>query len=268
MNSLSPLQHHAGRVKSRMGGFFPGDRVVFRGHDLHVDLKDMQWMELYVFGITGRRFTPEQLRLMHALWVNTSYPDARIWNNRVAALAGSARSTGNLGVAAALAVSEAHIYGRGNEVQAVGFFIDTRRKLDAGVPLADCIREEMRVHGRIAGYGRPLINGDERIAPTMALASSLGLADGPHLQLAHTVERFLLDSGRSLRMNYGCLVSAFGADLGLSPLEFYSFMFPSFLGGMQPCYLEARERPEGTLLPLSCEHIAYEGRPKRAWPAR
>jgi hypothetical protein len=262
------LQRHRGRVKSRMGGLFPGQRVVFRGHDLHAELKDMEWMELYVFGITGRRFTPGQLRLMHALWVNTSYPDARIWNNRVAALAGSARSTGNLGVAAALAVSEAHIYGRGNEVQAISFFIDTRTKLDAGVPLADCMREEMRLHSRIAGYGRPLINGDERIAPTMALARSLGLADGPHLQLAHTVERFLLDSGRNLKMNYGCLVCAFGADLGMSPHEFYSFMFPSFLGGMQPCFIEARERPAGTLLPLACADIAYEGPAKRSWPER
>ena len=93
-SSASSLADHVGRLKTRMGAFFPGERVVYRGHDLHVDLKDMDWIELYVFGITGRRFSPEQLRLMHALWVNTSYPDSRIWNNRVAALAGSAHSRG------------------------------------------------------------------------------------------------------------------------------------------------------------------------------
>lgn len=268
MSGPDSLQAGVGRLKSRMGAFFPGERAVFRGHDLHADLKDMDWIELYLLGITGRRFSPAQIRLVHALWVNTSYPDARIWNNRVAALAGTARSTGNLGVAAALAVSEAHIYGRGNEIQAITFFIDTCRKLAAGSSLAACVAEEMARHRRIAGYGRPLVNADERIAPTMALARELGLHDGAHLRLAYQVEQFLLDSGRPLRMNYGCLVSALGADLGLTPREFYLLMFPSFLAGIPPCYLEASERPAGALLPLPCTHIAYEGKAKRAWARR
>lgn len=265
MNGPKFLQQHVGRLKSRMGAFFPGERTIFRGCDLHADLKDIEWLDLYVFGITGRRHSPEQLRLMNALWVYTSYPDPRLWNNRVAALAGSARSTGNLGVAAALAVSEAHIYGRGNEVQAINFYIATHRQLAAGGALGDCVRDEMAAHGRIAGYGRPLINADERIAPTMALAATLGLADGPHVRLAYAVERFLLDCGRNLRMNYGGLVSAYGADLGFSPVEFYHFMFPSFLAGMQPCFLEAAKRPEGALFPLSCNHVRYEGIPPRPW---
>jgi hypothetical protein len=260
------LQNNAGKLKTRMGAFFPGERVIFRGQDLHVDLKDMSWMELYLFGITGRRFSMDQVRLMNALWVFTSYPDPRLWNNRIAALAGSSRSTGNLGVSAALAVSEAHIYGRGNEVQAIHFYIETRKALADGGSLADCIRAEIASHGRVAGYGRPLINADERIAPTMALAGELGLAAGPHVQLAYDVERHLLDNGRNLRMNYGGLVSAFGADLGLSPQEFYSFMFPSFLAGMQPCFIESSQRPEGALFPLSCADVLYDGVPKRPWP--
>ncbi|MFC5303220.1 hypothetical protein [Azospira restricta] len=265
MNGPQSLQAAVGRLKTRMGAFFPGSHVIFRGHDLHAELKDMDWIELYVFGITGRRFTAEQLRLMHALWTTTSYPDARIWNNRIAALAGSARSTGNLGLAAALAVSEAHIYGRGNEVQAISFFLATRRALDAGGELADCLRREMATYGRIAGYGRPLVNADERIAPIMALAGTLGLADGPHLALAFAVEQHLLASGRNLRMNYGAVVSAFGADLGMSPREFYLFMFPSFLAGMPPCFIEAAGKMEGGLFPLPCSGIDYAGVPRRSW---
>ena len=98
------LRVYVGVLKSRMGTFVPGSHVIFRGKDLHADLKDMDWMALYVFGITGRRFSPEQLRLMHAIWSYTSYPDVRLWNNRVAALSGSSRSTGTLGVAAARAL--------------------------------------------------------------------------------------------------------------------------------------------------------------------
>lgn len=266
MSRLERLQENIGRLKSRVGGFLLGERAIFRGQDLHADLSNVDWIDLYVFGITGRRFSQECLRLMHALWVNTSYPDARIWNNRVAALAGSARSTGNLGISAALAVSEAHIYGRGNEVQAITFYIATKKSLDTGGSLHDCVAREIEIYRRVAGYGRPLVNTDERIAPTMALAKRLGLDEGPHVQLAFAVERFLLDSGRNLRMNYGALVSAFGADFGMSPTEFYLFMFPSFLAGMAPCYLDAAGRPEGSLFPVPCINVAYEGPVVRRWP--
>lgn len=265
MNGPEYLAQKAGKLQTTMGGFFPGSHVVFRSQTLHTDLKDMEWMALYLFGICGRHFTAAQLQLMNALWTYTSYPDARIWNNRVAALSGSARSTGNLGLAAALAVSEAHIYGRGNEVQAITFFIATQKRLAAGGDLADCLQEEIKSHRRIAGYGRPLVNADERIAPIMAKAAELGLDQGPHIQLAFAIERFLLDSGRNLRMNYGAVVSAFGADLGLAPEEFYLFMFPSFLAGMPPCFLEARHQTEGSLFPLRCADIAYEGPEPRKW---
>lgn len=268
MNGPEYLSKKAGRLNTRMGGFFPGSHVIFRGHDLHAELKDMGWLELYVFGICGRRFTAQQLRLMNALWTYTSYPDARIWNNRVAALAGSTRSTGNLGLSAALAISEAHIYGRGNEVQAISFFISTQERLQAGGNIAECLRDEMKIHQRIAGYGRPLINADERIAPIMSLAESLGFHNGKNILLAFSVEQFLLDSGRNLRLNYGGVVSAFGADLGMSPEEFCLFMYPSFLAGMPPCFLEAKQGVEGSLFPLRCSDVVYEGDAPRAWAPR
>ncbi len=267
MNGPELLQQSVGHLKSRMGKFFPGERTVFRGHDLHVELKDMDWIELYIFGITGRHFSPEQLRLMHAIWTHTSYPDARIWNNRVAALAGTTRSTGTLGTSAALAVSEASIYGGGILVRAIDFFIRTRKRLEIGGNLIDCIHEELNAHRGIAGYGRPLVNGDERIQPMLALAKSLELDQGPYMQLAFSIEETLLAGRWRMKMNYAALVSALGADIGLTPREFHLFMFPVFLAGMQPCFIEAAERPEGTLFPLACADILYQGAHKRRWQA-
>ena len=262
------LQEYAGRLRTRMGACFPGIRAVFRGQDLHADLKDMDWVELYVFGITGRRFSAEQLRMLHAIWVYTSYPDARIWNNRVAALAGSARSTGNLGIAAALAVSEASIYGRGIDVRVIRFLTRTHKTLQAGGNLAQCIHAEMETHRGIAGYGRPVVAADERIQPMMTLAKTLNLHNGPHVQLAHSVETFLLQGRWRWKMNYAALAAALAADLGLSPFEYYLYLFPAFLAGMQPCFIEATQCPEGTLFPLSSVHVVYEGRSKRSWHQR
>lgn len=259
------LQENVGVLKSRMGTFYPGSHVVFRGHDLHTDLKDMDWVELYVFGITNRRFSKEQLRLMHSIWTYTSYPDVRLWNNRVAALAGSSRSTGTLGMAAALAVSEASIYGGGILARAIDFFIRTRHLLDAGGDLSACIQNELETHRNIGGYGRPLINGDERIPHLLGLARDLGLDQGSHLRLAFAIEEKLLAGRWRMKMNYAALVAALGADMGLTQQEFYLFMFPVFLAGMPPGFVEASNRAEGTLYPIPCADIQHEGESRRAW---
>jgi len=259
------LQKNVGVLKSRMGTFYPGSHVIFRGHDLHMDLKDMDWLELYVFGITGRRFTREQLRLLHSVWTYTSYPDARLWNNRVAGLAGSSRSTGTLGLAAALAVSEASIYGRGSDMRAIDFLMRTRRQMDEGSDLDECIRQELELHRSISGYGRPLVNADERIEPLLTLARSLGLDQGPYLCLALAVEEKLLAGRWRMKMNYAGVVAPLVADIGFSPREYYLYLFPAFLGGMPPCFIEASDRPEGTLYPLACSDILYEGQSQRTW---
>lgn len=116
------LESCAGRLHTRVGACWPGQRAVFRGRDLHRDLRNSEWLELYLFGITGRHFTPQETKLLQGIWVITSYPDARIWNNRVAGLAGSTRSTPILGLAAALAVTEALVYGAGPSIRAMDFF--------------------------------------------------------------------------------------------------------------------------------------------------
>lgn len=266
MNGPDFLSAQLGVLKSRMGTFYPGSHVIYRGQNLHEDLKDLDWLALYVFGITGRRFGTAQLRLMNAIWTYTSYADVRLWNNRIAALAGSSRSTGTLGLAAALAVSEAAIYGGGILMRAIEFFIRSLHKLEQGEDLTACISQELAMHRSIGGYGRPLINGDERIQPLLKLAAELGLDKGPHLELALAVEIKLLHGRWRMKMNYAALVAALGADIGLSAREFYLFMFPVFLAGMPPGYIEAGERPEGSLYTIPCDHILYSGQSRRIWP--
>jgi len=265
MNGPQLLEQQVGRLATTMGAFFPGERAVFRGHDLHISLKDMNWLGLYLFGITGRRFTPQQVNVVQALWCYTSYPDARLWNNRVAALAGTARSTGTLGIAAALAVSEAQIYGRGVDLRASEFLSRARTQVEAGTDLAALVRTELKQQRGIAGYGRPITSGDERIAPMMVLVRALGLDGGPHLKLALEVERILLEGRWRLHMNYAALAAALCADLGMSPREYYFASIMAFLAGMPPCYLEAAEKPEGQLFPLPCRVLSYEGVARRHW---
>lgn len=259
------LAAHAGVLRTRVGACWPGSRAVFRGHDLHQDLHETDWVELYIFGITGRRFTPQQVKLLHGIWVITSYPDTRLWNNRVAALAGSARSSPVLGLTAAMAVSEARIYGGGPGLRAIDFFYRARKAIDGGRPLRGFIEQELSAR-YIYGYGRPIDSHDERLPWLAKLARAQGLADGPHFKLAHEVEKTLAELGKpTLRMNYAAMTAALCADLGLSAREFQMFRVPLFFAGMPPCLVEAAEKPEGALFPISCAAIAYEGVGKRSW---
>lgn len=259
------LRLHAGRLKTKVGACYPGSHAVFRGHDLHRELRDLDWVDLYVFGITGRRLSAAQIELLHAIWVNTSYPDARIWNNRVAALAGSTRSTANLGIVAGLALSEAQVYGGGAGLRAIEFLQRAARVLDDGGDLDALVLAEARTH-RIYGYGRPINSTDERNPVVLAIAGRLGLDQGPHLRAAYATERILLPHWPQLRMNYAALHAALIADMGLSPRDYQLLRVPTFLAGMPPCQAEAAQRPAGTTFPTACEGVAYSGVANRTWP--
>lgn len=254
-----------GRLITRMGAAFPGERVVFRGQDLHIDLADMDWMALYLYSITGRRFNEAELTALNALWKTTSYPEPRLWNNRVCALAGTARSTGVLAITAGMAVSEAGIYGRRASIRAIDFLVRTKKEIDRGAGLLECIKKELEQYRNIYGYGRPLTRGDERIPHLLKLIKALGFDKGAYVHLAFEVERLLLEGRWRLYMNFSALASAIAADMGLSPREYYLFMIPCFAAGMLPCFVEASEKPEGTFLPLACERIDYEGVARRSW---
>lgn len=264
MKGPALLKEHTGRVRTSAGGAYPGSHAVFRGHDLHRDLRHLDWVDLYVFGICGRRLEARQIEMLHAIWVYTSYPDTRLWNNRVAALAGSARSSANLGIVAALAVSEATVYGGKAGLRAISFLQDALARVRAGAELEPLVLEEARTH-RIYGYGRPINSTDERLPWIMELAARLGLDGGPHVKLAFEVERILLPRYPQLRMNYAALHAALIADMGLSAREYQLLRVPTFLAGMPPCLVEAAEKPEGVLFATPCSGVAYAGQAPRAW---
>lgn len=249
---------------SDVGGFIPGERVVYRDKDLFRDLFGTRWVSLFMYGITGRFLTDNQIKLIEGLWlISTSYPDPRIWVNRVAALAGTVRSTSSLSTCAALAVGEANIYGHRAAVGAFDFLLTTRKKIDEGADLEELVKQQLKKHRAIYGFGRPQTSRDERIEPILKLAKSLGFDEGPHVQLAFDVERILNNS--RLKMNAAGIMAALQADQGLSTREYAYGMVPCFLAGVVPCHLDAVNKPEGTFLPIRCSRLDYVGPAPRRW---
>ena len=67
---------------------------------------------------------------LNVILTYSSFPDPRIWPNRVAALVGTVRSTVNLGISSATAVSEATIYGEKAIVMATNFILNAMKWVD------------------------------------------------------------------------------------------------------------------------------------------
>lgn len=253
---------------TEMGAWFPGERVVFRGKNLFHELNHLSWVELLFYGITGRTFSKKQFRLFEGIWVLcTSYPDPRLWNNRVAALAGTARSTAALAIGAASAVSEASLYGGRPEIQAIDFLFRIQHRLEKGGNLEELINAELKKYKIIPGFGRPTIRKrkDERIEPIMDLAKELGFSQGPYVKLAFDIEEILSQGQQRLNMNIAIFLAALGADQGLSRREYYHLASLSFFAGIFPCYIDGLKKSEGAFFPLRCDRIAYEGAPRRHW---
>lgn len=253
-----------GHVRTAMGGFFPGVGARVRGRPLHEHGSDRRWFDLYLFALTGRQFAENEIELLETLWAYTSYPDPRIWNNRVAALAGASRASASLAIGAAIAVSDADIYGLGPGLAAFDFLSAHAHADDT--TLQEAIVKQLRRERRLGGYGRPVVADDERIAPLMARARQLGLAAGPHVRSAFRIEAILHAGRWRMRMNYAALVSAFCLDLGLQRDDYACFAATIFLGGMPAVWKEARQQPAGGLFPIPVATVRYEGTALRRWP--
>lgn len=254
--------------ETRIGKWFPGERVVLRGKDMHRDLGRLGWTELLLFAVTGRRFGPNETALVEAMCtLSIAYPDPSIWPNGVAALAASARSNVNLSVSAAIAAQDARVLGPFFGPAALELLQMLRRLVEGGLSLDEAVKAELLRRRGLPGFGRPVVPADERYEHLVARARELGFGDGPHCELLLRVRRCLSDRfGRwAMRPNIASLIGALGGDVGLTAAELYAVLVPGFSIGYLACFVDAAEKPEGTLFPLRCARIQYEGKPDRSW---
>ncbi len=262
-----------------LGAFILGDTVILRGKDIFRELSRERWMANLMFGICGRQFNNKQVQLFEGIWtIAASYPDPRIWNNRMATLTASARSLSSLGVSATIATSEAIVFGNQPMLGIFNVLCFCKAKVEEGQSLATVVQELLQqpVEGRpgsgcnrtiakIPGFGRPVVNHDERIEPVRKLAKELGLYDGPHVVLAQAIEQILNDLPQPLKMNIITVIAALCLDQGLTAKQLHHYMLLCFVGGAVPCAVDALEKPEGAFFPLRCANIVYQGMPLRKW---
>lgn len=262
------LEQYEGPLLTRAGQAFPGQRAVFGGHDLHSTFEHADWIDLYLFGICGKRLPAAQLKILQSIWVYTSYPDARLWCNRVGALTATTRGTGAQALAAGIVASEAGLYGFGPETAIADFLVRALAAVKDGADLEQLVTAELAQRRHMMGFGRPIAADyvDERIPVTLSKMEHEGVPIGPYVKLAFDLERVLERvTGKRLPMTFATLLVAVPLDFGLTAQQCYLYLLPSFVGGMLPCYAEALERPPGATFVQRCERIAYAGKAPRSW---
>lgn len=263
------------------GNWFPGERIVLNGVDVIADMTGKSWMEVILLAITGRVPDPRTAEFLDAiLALSGCIPDPRLWNNRIAALAGTTRSTPALGMSAGMAASDAIIFGFQPMMGAHDALLEMAAQRDAGVPLETIIdtRLARRPKGRpgagkhreiaaLPGYGRPVAKGDERIPALMEVVRRYGQDQGKILTLAFEVENYLQSLGLPYRLNSGGLIAALCADQGMTALQLYYYVSHCFYVSLAACNADALQHPTGGFFPLKCSQIAYEGVAERRWQA-
>ena len=249
-----------------MGICKPGEKVILKDKNLFEDFADSSWLQVLLYGITGNLFNSNQAKLLDGIWkISTSYPEPRVWNNRVSSLAGTARSTPCLGLSAGIGVSEAEVYGLGPMLWVMDFLLRAMSEKKTGKPIEKIVDEEISRNKIIYGFGRPVDGQDERIKPLTSLAANLGYGDGEYLNLLSEIENELCIKKSKLNMNIAALCAALCADQGFSANEFYYFMSLCFSAGILFCGKDAFEHYEGAFFPLRCSTVHYAGSGEREW---
>ena len=266
MNKVRELLKAEVRWDSSVGACYPGRGAEFRGFDMFKKFRNSNWLGMFYFATTGKELNKNSEVFLNGIYsMCFSYPDSRIWNNGVAALAGTSRSTMQLGVCSASAVSEATFYGGPPVMKSLDFFLRARSLKDSGSTLEEIEQLEKDRNKFIYGYGRPVVSEDERVKPAVDLLKELDLFDREYIQFALQFEKYLKKKNDEIGLNIGGIFAAFCADEGMSPNQLYSIMVVCFSVGMVACYIDTLDKPEGHYFPLQCQSIKYSGQETRKW---
>ena len=255
-----------GTIQSKKGGWIIGKGVFNHGYSMMDELVGkVSYMQVVILNATGRLPERPIADWFEAIHICLSWPDPRIWCNQIGALAGASQTSVVAATTAGVLAADAKSYGIKPLLQGVQFIQAAMADCGRGFSADEIVKKECAKHrGKpyIMGYARPIAKGDERVVAMERVQKELGLPVGKHLQLAYQIERFLLrDFDES--MNINGYVSAFLSDQGYTDEEVYRIFAVLVSSGVTACYVDTRDRPPESFLPLRCQDIEYTGKPAR-----
>jgi len=260
---------YRGKIKTKKGGWRIGKGVSSHGYDLLNDVVGhYSYMQVVILNATGRMPSRELADWVEAVYICLSWPDPRIWCNRIGALGGTVNASAISATCAGIMANDSRSYGARPMLEGVKLIQEAKKRITLGERLEDFVMSKIKESGGLPflmGYARPVAKGDERVATVERVTKSLGFVEGGHLALAYKIEKFLHDSyGES--MNINGYASGFLADQGFSPDEVYRMCTIVVSSGITACYADSADRKQGMFSPLKVRDVLYIGIRDRKLP--
>lgn len=270
-DNTQPWDKHRNVLIDRKGGWIIGQGVHCHGYDLLRDLLgEVSYFQLIVLNATGRLPERRFADWLECAYMCLSWPDPRIWCNRVGSLVGTVGGSVSAGTAAGILAGDSIMYGPYSMIQGSKAIKQAKIELDSGLSVEAYVNAQIKnTKGKIKimGFARPIAKGDERVPEMERVSEKYGFTIGEHLQIAYKIQSYLsANYGESL--NIGGYFSAFLVDQGFSPEEIYSITSTMVASGVTSCVIEEFDKPNESFLPLRCDDINYTGPAPRSVPDR
>ena len=202
---------------------------------------------------------------LEGLFICLSWPDPRIWCNKMGAFSAMTRAGPTAAIAAGGLAGDSTMYGPGT-VPAVDAFLKSAYKqiIEQGRSVEEFVDDVAYRGGKLhaPGFARPLAKGDERITAMRRYADELGFVAGDYENLANRIEDHLAQrEGEGL--NLSGYFTAFMYDRGYSMQELMGITAWCISTGVYAAYFEQIERPPEAFLSLKVDDIEYTGPERR-----
>lgn len=259
------------KISTSSGKWIGGEDVKVRQYSLFDDLfNKISYMQMVVLNITGRLISTELSKWLENNFLCMSYPDARIWCNQVAALAGTANSSPVSATVAGILSADSRAYGGSQTTKIAMEFIQATLKEYQEIrcnhssdeqAIEYIVKQAPIKHNKpaIVGFVRPVDKNDERIFPHMQMSKSLGFEPGEHMVLAQKISAYLIKHYSS-GINIGGYTAAFLSDQNFTPEQGYQIKNACVSSGLMACYVDNIDKKNNEFLPFKCSDIKYSGK--------
>lgn len=174
------------------------------------------FMQVAALSIAGVELSSDQAAVLDEIGVCTQLSDPRIWP---LAVAGRIADSGGT-LAAAFTAGVATLCTplmTGPPVAGFMRFLDeVAPRLQAGEAIERVVGEALAGAASIPGVGRPVLRGDERVAPMLRAMVRYGHGEGPGVTLTRRLDREL-DRRKGLHVNSAGYFGGLLRDFGFSP---------------------------------------------------
>jgi citrate synthase len=268
---MTDYDQHRGKIYSVKGGWRVGSGITTHGYSLLDEIHGRcSVFQVIIMNVTGRLPERRLADFVEGFFVCLSWPDARIWCNKMGTFSAMTRTSATAAVAAGGLAGDSKMYGPGSG-PAVDAFLKSAHEyiVEGGGSVENFIDENGYRGGRLyaPGFARPLAKGDERITAMRRYAQELGFEPGVYEKLANQIEDHLaLREGEGL--NLAGYFAAFMYDRGYSMREAIGISAWSISTGVYASYFEQIDRPPEAFLALQVGDIEYTGPAPREVPER